>query len=60
MLIINGNIHCPVMERSPEDRRDREKFDEAARRYRERVQYLHRIDRRLIMCMLRKPRPDQR
>jgi hypothetical protein len=34
MLMIDGDIYCPVMELSPEDRRDREKVNEAVRRYR--------------------------
>jgi len=34
MLMIDGNIH-PAMELSPEDRRNREKVNEAVRRYRE-------------------------
>jgi hypothetical protein len=36
MLMIDGDIHYPVMELSPEDRRNREKVNEAVRRYRER------------------------
>jgi len=36
MLMIDGDIHYPVMEVSPEDRRNREKVNEAVRRYRER------------------------
>jgi hypothetical protein len=35
MLMIDGDIHYPVMELSPEDRRNREKVNEAVRRYRE-------------------------
>jgi hypothetical protein len=35
MLTIDGDIHYPVMELSPEDRRDRAKVNEAVRRYRE-------------------------
>ena len=35
MLMIDGNIH-PAMELSPEDRRNREKVNEAVCRYRER------------------------
>jgi hypothetical protein len=35
LLMISGDIHYPVMELSPEDRRDREKVDEAVRRYRD-------------------------
>jgi hypothetical protein len=34
-LMIDGDIHYPVMELSPEDRRDRDKVNEAVRRYRE-------------------------
>lgn len=34
-LTISGDIHYPVMELSPEDRRDRGKVNEAVRRYRE-------------------------
>jgi hypothetical protein len=33
---IDADIHRPIMEPSPEDRRDREKVNEAVRRYRER------------------------
>ncbi len=36
MLMIDADIHYPVMELSPEDRRNREKVNEAVRRYRER------------------------
>ena len=35
MLMIDADIHNPIMELSPEDRRDREKVNEAVRRYRE-------------------------
>jgi hypothetical protein len=35
MLMIPGDIHYPIMELSSEDRRDREKVNEAVRRYRE-------------------------
>jgi hypothetical protein len=35
MLMIVADIHRPIMELSPEDRRDREKVNEAVRRYRE-------------------------
>jgi hypothetical protein len=35
MLMIDADIHHPIMELSPEDRRDREKVTEAVRRYRE-------------------------
>ena len=35
MLMIDGDIHYPVMELSPEDRRDRHKVNEAVHRYRE-------------------------
>jgi len=35
MLMIDGNIHYPAMELSPEDRRNREKVNEAVRRDRE-------------------------
>jgi len=35
MLMIDGDIHYPVMELPPEDRRDRAKVNEAVRRYRE-------------------------
>jgi hypothetical protein len=34
-LMIDGDIHYPVMELSPENRRDRQKVNEAVRRYRE-------------------------
>jgi hypothetical protein len=33
--MIDADIHRPIMELSPEDRRNREKVNEAARRYRE-------------------------
>ena len=36
ILMIDGNIHYPAMELSPEGRRNREKVNEAVRRYRER------------------------
>jgi len=53
MLSIDGDIHHPNMELSPEDRRDRKKVNEAVRRYPEsRVQHLNRIGRRIIMWML--------
>jgi hypothetical protein len=35
MLTIPAELHDAVMARSPEDRRDRAKVNEAARRYRE-------------------------
>jgi hypothetical protein len=35
MLSIDGDIHYPIMELSPEDRRDRAKVNEAVRQYRE-------------------------
>jgi hypothetical protein len=35
LLMIDADIHNPVMDLSPEDRRDREKVNEAVRRYRE-------------------------
>ena len=35
-LMIDADIHNPIMELSAEDRRDREKVNEAVRRYRER------------------------
>jgi hypothetical protein len=35
LLMINADIHRPIMELSPEDRLDREKVNEALRRYRE-------------------------
>ena len=35
MLMIDGDIHYAITELSPEDRRDREKVNEAVRRYRE-------------------------
>jgi hypothetical protein len=35
MLSIVGDIHRPIMKLSPEDRRNREKVNEAVRRYRE-------------------------
>jgi hypothetical protein len=38
MLMISGDIHYPVMELSPEDRRDPAKVNEAVRQYRERGQ----------------------
>jgi hypothetical protein len=34
--MIDVDIHHPVIDLSPEDRRDREKVNEAVRRYRER------------------------
>jgi hypothetical protein len=34
--MIDADIHYPIMELSPEDRRDRAKVNEAVRRYRER------------------------
>ena len=34
-LMIDDDIHYPVMELSPEDRRDRDNVNEAVRRYRE-------------------------
>jgi hypothetical protein len=33
--MIDADIHNPIMDLSPEDRRDREKVNEAVRRYRE-------------------------
>jgi hypothetical protein len=33
MLSIDGDIHYPIMELSPDERRDREKVNEAVRRY---------------------------
>jgi hypothetical protein len=36
LLMIDADIHNPIMELSPEDRRDREKVNEAVRQYRER------------------------
>jgi hypothetical protein len=33
--MIDADIHNPIMELSPEDRRDRAKVSEAVRRYRE-------------------------
>jgi hypothetical protein len=36
LLMIDADIHNPIMELSPEDRRDREKVNEAVRRHRER------------------------
>jgi hypothetical protein len=36
MLSIDGDIHYPIIELSQEDRRDREKVDEAVRRCQER------------------------
>ena len=36
VLLIDGDIYYSVMELSPEDRRDRDKVNEAVRRYRER------------------------
>ena len=35
LLMIDADIHNPIMELSPEDRRDREKVNEAVRQYRE-------------------------
>jgi hypothetical protein len=35
LLMIDADIHYPIMELSPEDRRDREKVNDAVRRYRE-------------------------
>jgi hypothetical protein len=35
MLSIDGDIHYPIMELSPEDRHDREKVNETVRQYRE-------------------------
>ena len=35
MLSVDGDIHYPIMELSPEDRHDRAKVNEAVRRYRE-------------------------
>lgn len=35
LLMIDADIHNPIMELSPEDRRDRAKINEAVRRYRE-------------------------
>ncbi len=35
MLTIDGDIHYPVTELSPEDQRNRDKNNEAVRRYRE-------------------------
>ena len=35
MLMIDADNHHPIMELSPEDRRDRAKVNEAVRRYRE-------------------------
>ena len=35
-LMIDADIHHPIMDLSPEDRRNREKVNEAVRRYRER------------------------
>ena len=35
VLMIDGDIHYAITELSPEDRRDREKVNEAVRRYRE-------------------------
>jgi hypothetical protein len=35
MLSVDGDIHYHIMELLPEDRRDREKVNEAVRRYRE-------------------------
>jgi hypothetical protein len=36
LMMIDADIHYAVMELSPEDRRDREKVNEAVRRNRER------------------------
>jgi hypothetical protein len=36
LLMIDADIHRPIMELPPEDRRDREKVNEAVPRYRER------------------------
>jgi hypothetical protein len=35
LLMIDGDIHYAVTDLSPEDRRDRNKVNEAVRRYRE-------------------------
>jgi hypothetical protein len=35
LLMIDADIHRPIIEPSPEDRRDREKVNEAVRQYRE-------------------------
>jgi hypothetical protein len=35
VLSVDGDIHYPIMELSPEDRRDRDKVNETVRRYRE-------------------------
>jgi len=35
MLLIDGDVRYPVMGLSPEDRYDRDKVNEAVRRYRE-------------------------
>jgi hypothetical protein len=35
LLMIDADIHNPIMELSPEGRRDREKVNEAVRRFRE-------------------------
>jgi hypothetical protein len=42
MLLIDGDIHYPITELPPEDRRDREKVNEAVRRYRENRGHLQR------------------
>jgi len=36
LLMIDADIHNPIMELSPKDRRDRETVNEAVRRFRER------------------------
>ena len=39
MFSIDGDIHYPIMELSPDERRDREKVNEAGRRYRARMKF---------------------
>jgi hypothetical protein len=39
MLSIDGDIHYPIMELSPDERRGREKVNEAVRRYRARMKF---------------------
>jgi hypothetical protein len=52
-LMIDADIHFPIMELSPEDRRDREKDNEAcAGTEKAGSAALSRIGRRTIICML--------
>jgi hypothetical protein len=51
---IDGDIHNPIMELSPEDRWDRAKVNEAVRAVSRKpeMQYLNRVGRRIIMFMM--------